>query len=115
ATLGEALALTAGLAGLLKFDGTFSLQIKGDGPVTLLATDVTTAGALRGYASHDPERLAPLLAEGAETPSVARLFGAGYIAFTVDQGPDTERYQGIVDLAGATLADCTHHYFRNSE
>ena len=47
--------------------------------------------------------------------SVPRLLGAGYIAFTVDQGEDTERYQGIVELAGATLAECAQHYFRQSE
>jgi molecular chaperone Hsp33 len=41
--------------------------------------------------------------------------GAGYIAFTVDQGEDTERYQGIVELIGATLAECAQHYFRQSE
>ena len=47
--------------------------------------------------------------------SVPRLLGAGYLAFTVDQGAHTERYQGIVELTGATLADCIHHYFRQSE
>jgi molecular chaperone Hsp33 len=46
---------------------------------------------------------------------VPRLLGAGYLAFTVDQGEDTERYQGIVALEGASLADCIHHYFRQSE
>ena len=40
---------------------------------------------------------------------------SGYIAFTVDQGEDTERYQGIVELAGSTLAECAQHYFRQSE
>ena len=43
------------------------------------------------------------------------LLGKGYLAFTVDQGPDTERYQGIVELNGATLAECAHNYFRQSE
>ena len=47
--------------------------------------------------------------------SVPRLLGAGYLALTVDQGEHTERYQGIVELQGATLADCVHHYFRQSE
>ena len=47
--------------------------------------------------------------------SVPRLLGAGYLAFTVDQGEHTDRYQGIVELQGATLADCAHHYFRQSE
>src|SRR3546814_12480496 len=35
--------------------------------------------------------------------------------FTVDQGADTERYQGIVELEGRTLSECTHSYFRHSE
>ena len=43
------------------------------------------------------------------------LIGSGYIAFTVDQGEHTERYQGIVELAGANLAECAQHYFRQSE
>ncbi len=44
-----------------------------------------------------------------------RLLGAGYLALTVDQGEHTERYQGIVELEGANLAECVHHYFRQSE
>jgi molecular chaperone Hsp33 len=52
---------------------------------------------------------------GLADASVPRLLGAGYIAFTVDQGADMDRYQGIVALEGATLADCAHNYFRESE
>jgi molecular chaperone Hsp33 len=47
--------------------------------------------------------------------AVPRLLGAGYLALTVDQGEHTERYQGIVELTGSTLAECVHHYFRQSE
>jgi len=46
---------------------------------------------------------------------VPALIGSGYIAFTVDQGEHTERYQGIVELAGSNLAECAQHYFRQSE
>src|SRR5262249_22164338 len=49
------------------------------------------------------------------SPSVPELIGTGYIAFTVDQGEHTERYQGIVELLGGTLAECAQHYFRQSE
>lgn len=110
--LAEMVALGAALALTLKYDGVFSIQIKGDGPVRLMVADVTTDGALRGYAQFDAARVAAL---GSERPSVPRLFGAGYLAFTVDQGEATERYQGIVELTGATLAECAHHYFRQSE
>ena len=46
---------------------------------------------------------------------VPKLFGRGRLAFTVDQGQHTERYQGVVPLEGPTLADCAHTYFRQSE
>ena len=113
--LGEAIALAVALAGALKYDGVFTLQTKGDGPIRLLVADVTTAGAVRGYAQFDPAKLAKATAAGAVGNSVPRLLGAGYLAFTVDQGEHAERYQGIVELQGASLADCTHHYFRQSE
>lgn len=105
--LGEAMALVAGLSGGLKFEGTFSLQARGDGPVKLMVADVATDGSIRGYADFD----GPLPAAGAAIP---RLLGAGRLAFTVDQGPDTERYQGIVEIEGASLADCVQHYFSQS-
>lgn len=111
---GEALVLAAALATALKFRGSFSLQAKGDGPVGMLLADCTDAGALRGYARADAERLAALLAEG-EAPSAASLLGAGYLAFTVDQGTDMERHQGIVAIEGETLADMALHYFATSE
>lgn len=43
------------------------------------------------------------------------LMGTGHIAFTVDQGPDMERYQGIIELLGSSIGDCIHQYFQQSE
>jgi molecular chaperone Hsp33 len=116
--LAEAMVLCTALASSLKYDGIFTLQISGDGPVRLLVTDLTTDGALRGYAQFDSWKLAVALGAGnGEAPDgyVPKLFGRGRLAFTVDQGRHTERYQGIVPLEGATLADCAHTYFRQSE
>ncbi len=114
--LAETLALAAVLAGSLKYDGIFTLQAQGDGPVSLVVADVTSAGALRGYARFDPARLAAVL-DGDPHPAdpVPALLGGGQLAFTVDQGPDCERYQGIVALDGATMAECAALYFRHSE
>ena len=112
--MGQALALAAGLATALKFRGSFSLQAKGDGPVSMLLADCTDGGALRGYARADADRLATLLAASPE-PSAERLLGHGYLAFTVDQGPDQHRHQGIVTIEGASLAEMALHYFRASE
>lgn len=110
---GRALALTAALATALKFSGTFSLQAKGDGPVNLLLTDCTSQGTLRGYARADAESLA--LLPDLATATDADLLGAGYLAFTVDQGPETERHQGIVQIEGPALSDMALHYFATSE
>ncbi len=120
ALLCEMLALTAMLSSMMKYDGVFSLQTKGDGPVGLMAADMTSEGHLRGYAGFDAAKLEAALAGNGGAPDegrpgVAKLLGAGYLAFTVDQGPGTERYQGIVDLSGPALADCLQHYFRQSE
>lgn len=111
---GQAMALTAALATSLKFRGSFSLQAKGDGAVPMLLADCTEGGALRGYARAEPDRLGALLAEEA-VPSAAALLGSGYLAFTCDQGPDMDRYQGIVAIEGETLEAMTGHYFRSSE
>jgi molecular chaperone Hsp33 len=112
--MGEALALAAGLAGALKFRGSFSLQAKGAGAVPLLLADCTDTGALRGYARANPERMDALLA-AEPTPNAAALLGNGYLAFTVDQGGERERHQGIVAIEGDTLAEMAMHYFRTSE
>ena len=111
---GQALALAAALASALKFQGSFSLQAKGDGAVPMLLADCTEAGALRGYARAEPERLAALLATD-RSPSAAALLGQGYLAFSVDQGSDRERHQGIVSIEGDSLADMALHYFETSE
>jgi molecular chaperone Hsp33 len=117
AMLGEAITLAVVLAGALKYDGVFTLQTKGDGPIRLMVADVSTDGAVRGYAQFDQAKLDRAAGEAGAAlgRSVPRLLGGGYIAFTVDQGEETDRYQGIVELMGATLADCAQHYFRQSE
>lgn len=116
ALLGEALALTATLAGALKFDGVFTFQIQGNGPVTLTVVDANTGSngdatlELRGYARYDAARLPTAPDLDART-----LTGDGYLAFTVDQGGDMDRYQGLVAIEGTTLAEFAQHYFRQSQ
>ena len=108
--LGELFVLAATLAGGLKFNGTFSLQIQSDGPVSLMLADCTNEGAMRGYARYDEARLA-----GASGTDVQALLGHGRLAFTVDQNQLGQAYQGIVELSGPTLTDCMQAYFRQSE
>jgi molecular chaperone Hsp33 len=108
--LGELFVLAATLAGGLKFDGTFSLQIRSDGPVSLMLADCTNDGAMRGYARYDDAKVA-----AASGSDVEALLGHGKLAFTVDQNQAGQAYQGIVELNGPTLTDCMQTYFRQSE
>jgi molecular chaperone Hsp33 len=117
--LAETLTLATLLSAMLKYDGVFTLQGKGDGPLRLLVADVTSEGKMRAFAQYDAAAFegesGARMTEDAELAPAAALLGKGYLAFTVDQGENTERYQGIVELYGKTLADCVQHYFRQSE
>ena len=116
AVLAEAMAAAVALAGGLKYAGVFTLQIQSKGPVQMLVADVTSAGELRGCVKFDQDQLtAELSRPRPEGFSPHLLSAGGHLAFTVDQGPDTQRFQGIVELTGETLTDAIHHYFRQSE
>lgn len=110
ALLAEAVSLTAILGASLKFDGKFIFQTKTDGPVDMIVADYVSPGKLRGYARFDAAKLALL-----DHPGQAALMGIGYLAMTVDQGADMERYQGIVALQGEDLTAAAHGYFEKSE
>lgn len=110
ALLAQAVALSALLGTTLKFDGKFILQTKTDGPVSLLVADFVSPAGIRGTAHFNAVAL-PGIAERDEPT----LLGTGHLAMTVDQGPDMDRYQGIVPLGNATLADAAHTYFQQSE
>ncbi len=64
AMLGEAITLAVVLAGALKYDGVFTLQTKGDGPIRMIVADVSTDGAVRGYAQYDQAKLDAVAAPG---------------------------------------------------
>lgn len=108
----EALVLASLLGALLKDDaGQLTLQAQTEhGVVSLLVADYK-AGAVRGYAQFDADRLAEL----GESPSLFGLFGKGFLAITFDQATSGERYQGIVPLEGASLGAAAEHYFAQSE
>ncbi|MEE6207832.1 MAG: Hsp33 family molecular chaperone HslO, partial [Alphaproteobacteria bacterium] len=57
AAVAENTALGVLLASLMKFDGLFTLQIQGDGPLSVLVTDVTSAGKVRSCAKYDAQKI----------------------------------------------------------
>jgi molecular chaperone Hsp33 len=122
--LAEALTVTVILASALKYKGIFTLQTRSDGPISMVIIDMTSDGGIRGYAKFDQEKLNQIETDlgdvsGLSRPShkagLSTIMGGGYLAFTVDQGDHSERYQGIVELAGSNMADCVVNYFKQSE
>jgi molecular chaperone Hsp33 len=109
-TLGEAVALTAMLGSLLKVEGQFILQTSTNGAIGMIVSQYASPGALRAYARFDEAAI-----KAVDKRADPRLLGEGHLAMTIDQGPNTDRYQGIVSLGEGSLSDATLVYFRQSE
>ncbi|MBR1825062.1 MAG: Hsp33 family molecular chaperone HslO [Alphaproteobacteria bacterium] len=118
AALAETTALGTLIASLMKFDGIFTLQMQGTGPISVLVTDVTSAGKVRSAVKYDEKAIetAQVLrkTEGEIEPTPHWLEN-GVLIFTIDQGKNTDLYQGVVDLQGKNLEECALRYFKNSE
>jgi molecular chaperone Hsp33 len=110
--LAEALAITALMGSLLKEeDSQLTMQAQAEGGIIDLLVCDWIGGALRGYVRFDKGRLADI----GRNPTLAALFGQAYLAITFDLATSKERYQGIVPLDQATLAEACQNYFRQSE
>lgn len=114
--LGEAMLISAIVAQSLKFDGRLVIQCHGtnDGAVSLLMSDCTTDGHVRGYARWDEDKLKELKLDN-RNPGAEALLGGGTFSMTIDQGPDMDQYQGLAAIEGERLSDCAEHYFKQSE
>lgn len=110
----EALALVGLFGSMLEAGGILTLQIKAASaaPVDFLVADFAAPGDLRCYAGADFARLADL-PEDAALPLL--LGSGGTLALTLDPAGGGERYQGIVPLDGASLAEAAIGYFEASE
>lgn len=114
ALVAEAVLLTALIGQTLKLRWRLSLQVRGNGPIRLIATDYYAAedeGAparIRAYASFDREAVTTL---GEPFDQI----GEGYFAVILHQGDDMQPYQGITPLAGGSLRACAEAYFAQSE
>lgn len=102
--LGEALAATALLGRNLKFDGRLTLQVQGGEHVRLLVLQADNQLRMRGLARF-----------GDRVPDdFAALVAGGALCVSVESGAKPERYQSIVPLSEASLAQCLEHYYRQS-
>jgi len=114
AAVAEAAMLTALIGQAIKLRWRLSLQIRGDGPLRLIATDYygpTDDGEparIRAYASYDADKID-------EAAPYFGQIGKGFFAILIDQGDDMKPYQGITPLAGGSLSACAETYFAQSE
>ena len=118
AVVAESTALAALLASTLKYQGLFTLQTKSNGPVPMVVVDVTSEGKIRACANYDEDKILKaqeLRKTTGEIEPAPHFMGEGILAFTVDQGAQTDLYQGIVDLQGKDLSECAMRYFKQSE
>ena len=114
--LGEAVAAVVLLAASLKFHGTLTFQLQGNGAVRLLVAQCTHDFRLRALARFDEQAIAALPADAPRGPLFRALVGAGgRLTVTIEADERGSRYQGVVPLEGRSLAESLEAYFATSE
>ena len=103
--LGHAATASSLLAQSLKFDGSVTLQISGEGPLSMLVMQSTDDLDLRGMA------ISGDVAEGA---TFAELVAGARCAVTIDAGAMERPYQGIVAVNPESLAASLENYYAQS-
>ena len=104
----EALLLTALIGEMIKIRWRLSLQIRGNESIKLLATDYYAPKSegqpanLRAYADYEKE-------------AKHLNLDTGLFAITIDQGKNTEPYQGITPIIEGSLIKSAENYFFQSE
>lgn len=104
--LGDTLAATALLASTVKFEGQITVQIQGDGPLTMVVIQCSNKLVLRGLARWEGEL---------EDTALDQLISNGKLVISIENDQDNQRYQGVVPVTGETVADSLQEYFDRSE
>ncbi len=116
ALLGEAVAASVLLAATLKFRGRLTLQMQGHGAVSLLVAQCTHEFGVRAVAHYDETLAAAIGEERSAGETFRALVGeGGRFTVTIEADERNLRYQGIVPLAGESLAQSLEAYFSASE
>ncbi|HDY7868158.1 TPA: Hsp33 family molecular chaperone HslO [Vibrio vulnificus] len=104
--LGELLVSTTLLTATLKFEGSITIQLQGDGPVSLAVINGDNEQKIRGVARWEGHI--------ADDATLHDMMGKGYMVITIEPKKG-ERYQGIVGLEGDNLEQVLEGYFERSE
>ena len=117
--LGEMAAAGALMQSNIKFDGSLTLQVQGDGPVPLAVVEVQADGGLRATAA-----VKGAVADDATLAAMLNVRGQGRCAITLEPRtrlPGQQAYQGVVplqDMDGKDLDSVSamlEFYMRHSE
>lgn len=104
--LAQTAAASVLLTGTLKFEGLLSIHARGTGPVNLLMAESNERKQFRCLANYSDSDI--------HSSKLSDLLGQAQLAITIDPAKG-QRYQGIVPLERASIADCLAHYFELSE
>jgi molecular chaperone Hsp33 len=104
--LGELVVSTTLLTATLKFEGSITLQLQGDGPVSLAVINGDHDQKVRGVARWEGEL--------SNDMGLHDLLGKGHLVITITP-TNGERYQGVVGLEGDNLTQVIENYFERSE
>ena len=104
--LGQMSVTTVLLADNLKQSGRLTVQLRGDGPVSLLVIDCNEALNARCMAQHG---------EDIQAASMVDLMGQGQLLLSLDMPSMREPFQSIVPLVGDSIAQVFEHYLTHSE
>lgn len=104
--LGEMMVATSLLTATLKFNGSITVQIQGDGPLSLALVNGSDDQKMRA--------LARLQGEVRDGMSLSELIGKGVLVITITPN-EGERYQGVISLDKPTITACLEDYFVRSE
>jgi len=104
--LGQMSVTTVLLADNLKQSGRLTVQLRGDGPVSLLVIDCNEALNVRCMAQHGDD---------IQAASMVDLMGQGQLLLSLDMPSMREPFQSIVPLVGDSIAQVFEHYLTHSE
>jgi molecular chaperone Hsp33 len=105
--LGDMIAAAALLADTVKIKGRIVLQIKGDGPASLLMAECTSDNTVRAYGQWSGELK--------EDASLTEITGKASLAITIEVEGAKQPYQGVVAVEADSLARVLETYFEQSE
>ena len=93
----------------IKLDGSLTIQLRSKSSINLIMADCLADRRIRAIAEYDQERLAP-----SDTILLNDFDSSAVLAITITP-EEGERYQSIVPIEHATLAECLRDYFDRSE